>query len=116
MHDTAFYLGAAAGSGILPAWLAWLTTPVVRRLALKYGAAHAPRARDVHREPGARWGGLAIYAGFLVSLVVAALVVHFVLHRPIAERTLRVGVGLVLSGAILSVVGAVDDRYDLSAG
>src|SRR3954453_5833795 len=110
MHDTAFYLGAAAGSGILPAWLAWLTTPVVRRLALKYGAAHAPRARDVHREPVPRWGGLAIYAAFVVTLVLGALFVHYAFHQEIKRSTLVQGVGLVLAGTILSVVGAIDDR------
>src|SRR5437899_542744 len=116
MRDPALYLGAAAISAGLAAWVVILLTPWIRGLAFRYGAAHAPRARDVHQEPIARWGGLAIFAGFLVSLVVAALVVHFVFHRPIAERSLRVGVGLVLAGTILSIVGAIDDKYELSAG
>src|SRR5437763_2860086 len=115
MHDTAFYLGAAAGSAILAAWLAWLATPVVRRLALRYGAAHAPRARDVHREPIPRWGGLAIYAAFVVSLLVGAAVVQYGLHLKIREQTIRQGIGLLLSGTLLTLVGAVDDRWELSA-
>src|SRR4051812_26433392 len=115
MHDTAFYLGAAAGSAILAAWLAWLATPVVRRYALWCGAAPAPRARDVHQEPVPRWGGLAIYAAFVASLVLGAAFVHYVLHTQISERTVRQGIGLVLAGTILTVVGAVDDRWELSA-
>src|SRR4051812_1925393 len=108
MRDPSLYLGAAALSAGLAAWIVCLLTPWVRQLAFRYGAAHAPRARDVHQEPVARWGGLAIWAGFVISLVIAALVVHFLLHRPIGERTLRVGIGLVLAGSILSVVGAID--------
>lgn len=98
------------------AWLSWLFTPWVRKLALQHGAAPPPRARDVHREPVARWGGLAIYAAFVLSLVVAALLVHFVFQRPIQLDTLKAGVGLVLAGTILSVVGAIDDKWELSAG
>lgn len=115
MHDTSYYLGGAAGCAALAAWLAYLATPVVRRLALRYGAAHAPRARDVHREPVPRWGGLAIYVAFVLSLVAGALVVHYVFHQEIARRTVMQGVGLVLAGTILSVVGAIDDRWELSA-
>ena len=63
-----------------------------------------------------RWGGLAIYGAFVLSLIIGALVVHFVLGRPIAEGTLRAGLAVVIAGGILSVVGAIDDRYDLSAG
>ena len=98
------------------AWLAWLFTPWVRTLALKCGAAPPPRARDVHREPVARWGGLAIYFAFVISLVIAALVVHFVFQRPVQFNTLKGGVGVLLAGSILTLVGAIDDKWELSAG
>jgi len=100
---------------VLAALLSWLFTPRVRELALRFGAAHAPRARDVHREPIPRWGGLAIYAAFVLSLVVGALLLVYVFNRPIRGTTLTQGIGLVLAGTILSVMGAFDDRYDLSA-
>jgi UDP-GlcNAc:undecaprenyl-phosphate/decaprenyl-phosphate GlcNAc-1-phosphate transferase len=116
MRDPSFYLGVAALGAGLAAWLAWAFTPWVRALALRCGAAPAPRERDVHREPIARWGGLAIYAAFVLSLVIGALVVHFVFKRPIQLETLKTGVGLVLAGTILTILGAVDDRYELSAG
>lgn len=116
MRDPSFYLGAAAIGAGLSAWLSWLFTPWIRTLALRHGAAPPPRARDVHREPIARWGGLAIYAAFVLSLIIAAVVVHFVFHRPIAERTLRAGIGLMLAGTLLTVMGAIDDRWELSAG
>lgn len=115
MRDPLFYLGAAATSAGLAAWLAWIFTPWVRTLAIRFGAAHAPRARDVHEEPVPRWGGLAIYAAFILSIVIAALVVHFILHKPILERTVRAGVGLALAGTLLTIVGAIDDRWELSA-
>jgi UDP-GlcNAc:undecaprenyl-phosphate/decaprenyl-phosphate GlcNAc-1-phosphate transferase len=116
MRDPSFYLGAAAIGGGLAGCLSAALTPWVRCLALRHGAAPPPRDRDVHREPVARWGGIAIFVAFAVSLLVAALAVHYLFGRPIAPRTLWAGVGLVLAGTILSIVGAIDDRYDLSAG
>jgi UDP-GlcNAc:undecaprenyl-phosphate GlcNAc-1-phosphate transferase len=103
------------GAGIA-GWLSWLFTPRVRALALQCGAAHAPRARDVHQEPVPRWGGLAIFAAFVLALVGGALLVQFIFHRPIMEQTWKQGAGLVLAGCILSLVGAIDDRWELSAG
>ncbi|MFN3649146.1 MAG: MraY family glycosyltransferase [Armatimonadota bacterium] len=116
MRDPLFYLCAAALGATLSAWLAWLFTPRIRELALRCGAAPAPRARDVHREPIPRWGGLAIYAAFCLSLGVGSLVVQYGFGRPITEATLWPGIGLVLAGGVLTLMGAVDDRYELSAG
>jgi UDP-GlcNAc:undecaprenyl-phosphate GlcNAc-1-phosphate transferase len=116
MRDPTLYLGAGAISAGLAAWLAWLFTPWVRRLAIRYGAAHAPRARDVHREPVPRWGGVAIYAAFVLSLVVAALSMHFLFGKPILQKTVIQGLGVVLAGTLLSIMGAIDDRWELSAG
>ena len=109
------YLSAAAGSAALAALIAYLLTPWVRRLALRGGAAHAPRDRDVHQEPIPRWGGLAVFTAFVVALVAGVLILQFGFHRPVGERTLRAGIGLVLAGTLLSAVGAADDRWDLSA-
>jgi UDP-GlcNAc:undecaprenyl-phosphate/decaprenyl-phosphate GlcNAc-1-phosphate transferase len=116
MSDSGFYLGAAVISAALAAGLSSLFTPWVRDMALRCGAAHAPRARDVHREAIPRWGGLAIFAAFVLTLVAAVLIVEHVFHRPVMERTLKAGIGLVLAGLILSIAGAIDDRWELSAG
>src|SRR5579883_2855882 len=116
MRDPSFYLGAAALGAGLAAWIAWLLTPWVRASALRHGAAHAPRARDVHQEPIPRWGGLAVFAAFVSALALGTSLIQFVFHRPIGSATLSQGVGLVLAGTILSIVGAIDDRWELSAG
>jgi len=116
MREPGFYLGLAVIGAGLAGWLSWLLTPWVRVLAVRYGAAHAPRARDVHQEPIPRWGGLAIFAAFVLALLISAAVMQLGFHRPIAHTTWMQGVGLVLAGTILSIVGAIDDRWELSAG
>ena len=45
-------------------------TPIVKRLAVKVGAVDVPgEARRVHDHPIPRMGGLAIFLGFLVSML-----------------------------------------------
>ena len=56
----AFLIAAAA---------ALLFTPIVIRLAFRTGALDAPDARKVHKKPIPRIGGLAIYAAFMVSML-----------------------------------------------
>ena len=50
----------------------YLTTPLVRKLAIRSGAMAEVRDRDVHDEPTPRWGGLAMFAGLIVGLILAS--------------------------------------------
>lgn len=109
------YLLAAGVGGALAAAACSALTPVARSLGKRFGAAPAPRGRDVHEKPVPRWGGLAIFAAFTLSLLVSAVILHFYLGRPIALSTLRAGGGLLLAGLILTIVGAIDDVKDLPA-
>ena len=67
---------------------------------MRVGAIDLPRDRDLHDAPVPRLGGLAILAGVLVSAV---------LFLPMDEQTRG-----ILGGALLvTIVGALDDLYDL---
>ncbi len=114
-HGT-FYLLAAMAAVLLAAGIAYLLTPVVQRAALRHGAAHAPRARDIHQEPVPRWGGVAIYLAFLIALAVSMAVMHLWLGRLVRWPTLMAGLGVFLGGTLLSLTGAYDDLKELSAG
>ena len=88
-----------------------LMTPLVKRLAIKMGAVDDPTKDDrrVHTKPVPRWGGLAIYAGFLVALVIVLPIARSIPFFPPYVITI-----LVL-GALLVVFGAIDDLKQLSA-
>jgi UDP-GlcNAc:undecaprenyl-phosphate/decaprenyl-phosphate GlcNAc-1-phosphate transferase len=116
MQDPMTYVGAAALAGGVALGLATLLTPAVRECAHRAGAAHPPRSRDVHQKPIPRWGGLAIYGAFVLSLLIGVAALQFLFHRPITEDTARTGLGLILAGGILTLAGAIDDRWELSAG
>ena len=50
--------------------LAIVATPVVRRMAWRFGFVDQPSFRKVHSTPIPRLGGLAIYLGFIIALLV----------------------------------------------
>jgi UDP-GlcNAc:undecaprenyl-phosphate GlcNAc-1-phosphate transferase len=118
MHNEAgtFYLLAGAGAAALAALVSYFLTPVVQQAALRHGAAHQPRARDLHTRPVARWGGLAIYGAFVVTVLLGLVVLYWGYDREIHWRTIRAGIGVFLAGTVLSIVGALDDLYDISPG
>jgi UDP-GlcNAc:undecaprenyl-phosphate GlcNAc-1-phosphate transferase len=97
----------AAAVALLTSWIA---TPLVRKFAISKGAIDDPSADDrrVHTEPTPRWGGLAIYGGFLLALLV---VLPFAYPRPFPAYL----IGMIVLGALVVVVGAIDDVRPLSA-
>jgi UDP-GlcNAc:undecaprenyl-phosphate/decaprenyl-phosphate GlcNAc-1-phosphate transferase len=111
-----FYLLAAIACAALAAGIAHVLTPLVQRAALRHGAAHEPRARDIHAAAVPRWGGLAIYAAFVVALLVSLSVVVVWFGKLVSWQTLVAGGGVFLGGTLLSLMGAWDDLKEMSAG
>jgi UDP-GlcNAc:undecaprenyl-phosphate GlcNAc-1-phosphate transferase len=99
---------------IIAAVVTYLLTPLVRRGAVAMHAQHAPRARDVHKEPTPLLGGVAMYGGLVAGLLVADRFTYLQQAFPVghASRTID---GLLLAGGLLVVVGIVDDRWGLGA-
>ncbi len=84
--------------------LSFGATPLVKRLAYKIGAVDVPKdGRRMHDHPIPRLGGLAIFAGFIVSVLLFAQV----------DRPLR---GILLGACLIVAVGVVDDSHPLGAG
>lgn len=84
--------------------LSFCLTPVVKWLAVKIGAVDVPRdKRRMHDHPIPRLGGLAIFIGFVISILLFADV----------DRQLR---GILLGGCVIVAVGVVDDSHPLGAG
>jgi len=93
---------AAAALGTAMA-VAFITTPVVKALAQKMGAIDVPKDnRRMHHHPIPRMGGLAIFLGFLLSVLL------FVEFTP----QLR---GMLLGAVIIVILGVFDDIYSLPA-
>ena len=64
-------VGTAAAALLAAAVVALISTPVVRFLAFRVGAVDVPKdGRRMHNHPIPRMGGLAIFFGFLLSVLV----------------------------------------------
>ena len=83
--------------------ISFAATPIVKFFAEKVGAIDMPgEARRVHNHPIPRMGGLAIFLGFLLSVLL------FVpMSRPLE--------GVLLGSVIIVATGAVDDVVSLKA-
>ena len=86
----AFAVGLIASMG--------LTVPV-RQLALRVGMVDHPGPRKVHVQPMPLLGGLAIYLGVLVALLVS-------MDGPALRQVIAIYAGATL----VAVVGILDDR------
>lgn len=86
----AFTVGLVAALG--------LTVPV-RQLALRVGMVDHPGPRKVHVEPMPLLGGLAIYFGVLIALLVS-------MDGPALKEV----IGIYLGATLVAVVGILDDR------
>ena len=87
----------------LAAVVSFLATPLVKTLAYKVGAIDVPKdARRMHKKPIPRLGGLAIYGGFLCSILI---------FGQLDETMLCV----LLGAAIIVALGIFDDVLALGA-
>jgi UDP-GlcNAc:undecaprenyl-phosphate GlcNAc-1-phosphate transferase len=79
-------------------------TPLTARFARRVGAVDQPKARGLGRESTPLLGGLAIYA--------AALVTGLIFIQTTSHTHDRF-VGILVGGTLITLVGALDDRFDL---
>ncbi len=96
-------LGFVVAALVVAGVVSFLFTPLVRALAQKVGAMDVPKdARRMHDHPIPRMGGLAIFLGFLLTVLL------------FAELTTQVR-GMLLGAVIIVVLGIFDDIYSLPA-
>jgi UDP-GlcNAc:undecaprenyl-phosphate GlcNAc-1-phosphate transferase len=98
---------------LVTAAVTFLLTPLVRRFAVATHAIHAPRARDTHTEPTPLLGGLAMYGGLVAGMILASRLTF--LQDPFQAAGSKTAAGLLLAGALVVVVGFIDDRWGLGA-
>ncbi|MHB8490931.1 MAG: undecaprenyl/decaprenyl-phosphate alpha-N-acetylglucosaminyl 1-phosphate transferase, partial [Solirubrobacteraceae bacterium] len=79
-------------------------TPLTMRFARAVRAVDEPRERGLSERPVPLLGGLAIFAGTLVAALV---------WLPASEPDGPNWHGVLLAAAVITVVGAIDDRFEL---
>ncbi len=104
-------------AGLFPVMLLFLVAaissfvfmPRIRQYAIRVGTADQPNERRLNKEPLPNIGGLAIYIGVVVALVLAIALKGAIL------KTVQVQVLAIMLGAtMMLMVGFIDDQFGLS--
>ena len=96
-------VGLALAALLTASLVALISTPVVRSLAFRVGAVDVPKdSRRMHSHPIPRMGGLAIFFGFILSVLI---------FLPLTQE-LR---GMLLGGVVIVILGIFDDIFALPA-
>ena len=96
-------IGMVVAAFIAAGVLSYLFTPPVKRFAQKIGAIDVPKDnRRMHKQPIPRLGGLAIFGGFLCSILVFGRL----------DQTM---LGVLLGATSIVALGIFDDVLALGA-
>lgn len=86
---------------IIAGLISFISTPLVRRLAFKIGAVDIPKDnRRVHKEPMPLIGGLAIFIGVIITMLI---------FMPIDKTSISIMLGAV----VMIIGGIIDDIKEL---
>ena len=102
-----YHLIAFLVSAIVVLW----TTPVVKTIGIKSGRVDRPGGRKVHQRPMVRLGGVSIFAGTLIALLVVWRLGGFGILPPQKEWEVW---GVTVGGLAFFLIGLADDLFNLS--
>lgn len=104
-------MGAYLVVGAVAALVTFAATPLVIRVARRFGWVVEPDARRVHTVTTPDVGGIAMFVGFVVAFAVAWLMGSF---DDLFVRNSE-PVGVLIAAAVMFLVGFVDDVREISA-
>ncbi len=87
---------------------------VARELAMRFGAYARVRDRDVHEIPIPYFGGVAMMGGLTAAYLVASKV-PFAIESASRELILHDARAILIGGAVVCLVGVMDDIFELDA-
>lgn len=90
---------------------AFFLTPAARRFGLRRGIVDLPGGRRRHHGALPRTGGLAIWAAFTLAILIAQ---GLPIERTDPQEIIRF-LGLLIGGGFITLLGFIDDQYELSA-
>ena len=94
---------------LISAALCYLITPLVRTMAVRFGAVAGIRERDIHSTPTARWGGVAMWAAMALTFLIVS-------NLPLVGKSLgHEAQGIFLASTAIVLLGMADDRFELDA-
>jgi UDP-GlcNAc:undecaprenyl-phosphate GlcNAc-1-phosphate transferase len=89
----------------------WWSTPVIKQIGLRIGLVDRPNERKMHHRPMVRLGGVSIFLGSLIALLIVWWWGGFGLLSPRKEWEIW---GVTLGGVAFFGIGLADDIFNLS--
>lgn len=101
---------------IVSATVVLILTPIVRKAGLASGRVDMPGGRKVHAQPMVRLGGVSIFVGVLIALLLVWAAGGFLAGDgqplpPVAEYSVW---GVTIGGLAFFLIGLIDDLFGLS--
>lgn len=97
---------------LISAVVVLLSTPIVKKIGLRSGRVDLPGGRKVHQRPMVRLGGVSIFLGTLVALLMVWGLGGFGILPPNQEYEVW---GVTIGGLAFFLIGLMDDLFGLSA-
>lgn len=102
---------------VISAVVVLILTPLVRKAGLASGKVDLPGDRKVHKQPMVRLGGVAIFSGVLIALLVVWFTGGFLDADglpldPVTDYSIW---GVTIGGVAFFGIGLIDDLFGLSA-
>lgn len=88
-----------------------IATPIVNRLGKRVGLVDKPNHRKVHKRPMVRLGGVAMFIGVVVALLIVWSAGGFGVLKPGKESEVW---GVAIGGIAFFLIGLADDLFNLS--
>ncbi|WP_082310025.1 glycosyltransferase family 4 protein [Nonomuraea sp. SBT364] len=96
---------------LVAAAVTYLLVPLVRRFAVRIGAAPEIRERDVHTTPTPRLGGLAMFGGLVAGLLIASQLDNT--GGALADADGEPVLALIVAGGLITLTGFLDDWWGM---
>ena len=85
---------------VIPFVFVALIIPFIKKIAVQVGAVDIPRGRHIHKEPTPKFGGVAIFFGFLLG--------YMLFGTPSSQMN-----SILIGSFIILITGIVDDVVEL---
>ena len=103
MPGVNYYLGKIIEVLVISVAVAFVTSPLSIRIANRFGIIDKPKdGRRVHKKPIPRFGGMAIFLGSMMAMLIPAGM----------NQNIKIA---MMGGLLMYMLGVIDDIFDLKA-
>lgn len=89
----------------------YLLSGLCRAIAIRFGIEAQIRVRDMHTRPTPYLGGVAMFGGVAMAFLLGSMMPFLGRHQVFSRDSL----GILAAGAVICLVGVIDDIIDLPA-